>query len=137
MQWELVAGPDLLELLNQHGGRMAEPMAAFYFLQLLRGVLFMHAAGFCHRDIKPENCMVERSSHRLKVWGASVQGGGGGTVCSCVQGVGLRGAVWGCAELLCLTCPVHPALRTRHAPVCAAVWLPGLQSINLPMHLSS
>jgi serine/threonine protein kinase len=67
MQWELIAGPDLLELLNEAHGRMNEPAAAFYFVQLLRGVLHMHAMGYCHRDIKPENCMVERATQRLKV----------------------------------------------------------------------
>lgn len=66
-QWELIAGPDLLELLNEAHGRMNEPAAAFYFVQLLRGVLHMHAMGYCHRDIKPENCMVERATQRLKV----------------------------------------------------------------------
>ncbi|WIA08095.1 hypothetical protein OEZ85_007558 [Tetradesmus obliquus] len=65
--WELIAGPDLLELLNEAHGRMNEPAAAFYFVQLLRGVLHMHAMGYCHRDIKPENCMVERASQRLKL----------------------------------------------------------------------
>lgn len=66
-QWELIAGPDLLELLNEAQGRMNERAAAFYFVQLLRAVLHMHAMGYCHRDIKPENCMVERSTQRLKV----------------------------------------------------------------------
>ncbi|KAF6257642.1 kinase-like domain-containing protein [Scenedesmus sp. NREL 46B-D3] len=65
--WELIAGPDLLELLNEAHGRMNEPAAAFYFVQLLRGVLHMHAMGYCHRDIKPENCMVERATQRLKL----------------------------------------------------------------------
>lgn len=72
LQWELIAGPDLLELLNEAHGRMNEPAAAFYFVQLLRGVLHMHAMGYCHRDIKPENCMVERASQRLKVGGAAL-----------------------------------------------------------------
>jgi serine/threonine protein kinase len=48
-------------------GRMPEPIAAFYFAQLLRAVQFMHDNGFCHRDIKPENCMVERHTSRLKL----------------------------------------------------------------------
>ncbi|PNG99486.1 putative serine/threonine-protein kinase, partial [Tetrabaena socialis] len=64
--WELISGPDLLDLLNECGGRMPEDMAAFYFTQALRGLVFMHANGFCHRDIKPENCMVRRADHQLK-----------------------------------------------------------------------
>lgn len=67
LQWELINGPDLLDLLNEHGGRMTEPAAAYYFSQLLNAVLYMHSAGFCHRDIKPENCMIERSTLKLKV----------------------------------------------------------------------
>ncbi|KAG1668437.1 hypothetical protein FOA52_015967 [Chlamydomonas sp. UWO 241] len=66
-KWELIAGSDLLDLLNVHAGRMTEEMACFFFVQLLEAVTFMHAAGFCHRDIKAENCMVERSSHCLKL----------------------------------------------------------------------
>ncbi|GIL54081.1 hypothetical protein Vafri_9634 [Volvox africanus] len=65
--WELISGPDLLDLLNECGGRMPEDMAAFYFTQALRGLVFMHANGFCHRDIKPENCMVQRANHQLKL----------------------------------------------------------------------
>ncbi|KAJ9517780.1 hypothetical protein QJQ45_004088 [Haematococcus lacustris] len=65
--WELISGPDLLDLLNEHEGRMPEPMAAFFFCQLLQAVMFMHNNGFCHRDIKPENCMVQRASHQLKL----------------------------------------------------------------------
>ncbi len=57
LQWELISGPDLLDLLNENGGRLQEPMACFYFVQLLEALTFMHHNGFCHRDIKPENCM--------------------------------------------------------------------------------
>ncbi|CAD7705061.1 unnamed protein product [Ostreobium quekettii] len=66
-QWELISGPDLLDLLNEHGGRMPEEVTAFYFYQLVKGVVFMHENGFCHRDLKPENCMVEKHTQLLKI----------------------------------------------------------------------
>ncbi|MEW5307014.1 MAG: hypothetical protein WDW36_009435 [Sanguina aurantia] len=65
--WELIAGPDLLDLLNECGGHLPEDMAAFFFMQLLKAVMFMHENGFCHRDIKPENAMVIRSTFQLKL----------------------------------------------------------------------
>lgn len=65
--WELIDGSDLLDLLNARGGRLDETTAAFYFHQLLYGVMFIHAHGLCHRDLKPENCMVERATRRLKI----------------------------------------------------------------------
>ncbi|KDD76548.1 protein kinase [Helicosporidium sp. ATCC 50920] len=65
--WELICGPDLLDLLNERGGRLKEPEAAFYFRQLLRGVRFIHERGLCHRDLKPENVMIDRTSQRVKI----------------------------------------------------------------------
>lgn len=65
--WELIQGSDLLDLLNEKGGRLEEAVAAGYFAQLLRGVTFIHAHGLCHRDLKPENCMVERGTNKLKI----------------------------------------------------------------------
>ncbi|WIA11040.1 hypothetical protein OEZ85_011193 [Tetradesmus obliquus] len=65
--WEFIEGPDLLECLNRHGAALPEPEAAFYFAQLLRGLLFMHQTGFAHRDLKPENCVLEERTHVLKL----------------------------------------------------------------------
>lgn len=65
--WELIDGVDLLDLLNECGGRMDEREAAFYFSQLLQAVTFIHANGLCHRDLKPENCMIDRATRKLKV----------------------------------------------------------------------
>lgn len=66
--WELIDGFDLLDTLNEQGGRLQEPLAAFYFAQLLCGVNFMHSTcNLSHRDLKPENCMIERSTNRLKI----------------------------------------------------------------------
>lgn len=69
MQWEFIEGPDLLECLNRKGGPLAEGEAAFYFCQLLRGLLFMHQTGFAHRDLKPENCVLQESTKVVKVGG--------------------------------------------------------------------
>lgn len=65
--WELITGSDLLDLLNEKGGRLQEQEAAFYFAQLLQAVMFIHSHGLCHRDLKPENCMVEQATNRLKI----------------------------------------------------------------------
>lgn len=34
VQWELITGPDLLDLLNENHGRLSEAQAAFYFVQV-------------------------------------------------------------------------------------------------------
>lgn len=68
LQWELVNGPDLLDLLNiAQSKRMPEPTVAHYFHQLINAVIFMHNNGFCHRDLKAENCVVDTSSQCVKV----------------------------------------------------------------------
>ena len=68
LQWELVDGPDLLDLLNSAASKkLSEPMTAFYFQQLLDAVIFMHNNGFCHRDLKAENCVIQSATHSVKV----------------------------------------------------------------------
>ena len=68
LQWELIDGPDLLDLLNSSKSKkLSEPMAAFYFQQLLDAVVFMHNNGFCHRDLKAENCVIDSATHTVKV----------------------------------------------------------------------
>jgi hypothetical protein len=58
LQWELISGGDLLELLNECHGCMTETAAAFYYTQLLRGVLHMHVMGYCHRWVQGSHAGV-------------------------------------------------------------------------------
>ena len=53
--WELIEGSDLLDLLNDKGGRLNERDAAFYFCQLHQAISFIHSNGLVHRDLKPAN----------------------------------------------------------------------------------
>jgi len=65
--WELVTGPDLLDLLNACGGRMTEVRAGKYLSQTAAAVEFLHENNLCHRDLKPENCMVESKTDQIKI----------------------------------------------------------------------
>ncbi|KAK9808265.1 hypothetical protein WJX73_004639 [Symbiochloris irregularis] len=65
--FELIKGPDLLEFLQQCGGRVPESLARYYFAQLVAAVGQMHAIDYCHRDLKLENLMIDACTKRLKV----------------------------------------------------------------------
>lgn len=64
---ELVEGQDLLDLLNEDGGRFTEGKAAFFLRQTIEAVRVVHAVALVHRDIKPENIVVDRATSQLKL----------------------------------------------------------------------
>ncbi len=55
---ELAAGGEVFGLL-MHGGALPEPVARYYFRQLLEGLRHCHANGVIHRDLKPENLVLD------------------------------------------------------------------------------
>ena len=55
---ELVRGPTLRKVLQQHGALPPEIGAAIV-LELLSGIGHAHASGVIHRDVKPENVLIE------------------------------------------------------------------------------
>jgi serine/threonine protein kinase len=54
---ELVSGGELFDWVS-NSGEFSEPVARYYFKQLLEGLNYMHKAGVAHRDLKPENLML-------------------------------------------------------------------------------
>ena len=61
---ELAAGGELFGLLTQ--GAFSEPLARFYFRQLIEGLSHCHSRGVVHRDLKPENLVLD-ASFNLKI----------------------------------------------------------------------
>ncbi|MBV8245533.1 MAG: Stk1 family PASTA domain-containing Ser/Thr kinase [Candidatus Eremiobacteraeota bacterium] len=54
---ELVDGPSLAELI-QNDGKLPEPIAVDYAIQLCNGLAYAHRQGLLHRDIKPANILI-------------------------------------------------------------------------------
>ena len=55
---ELLSSGTMFELAAKTG-RFQEVYARHFFIQLIEGISYIHAAGFCHRDIKPENLLLD------------------------------------------------------------------------------
>jgi serine/threonine protein kinase len=53
---------DLFQLLNESqtmGTGFSEPVARYWFRQIMAGVQYLHGKGICHRDLSPENVMMD------------------------------------------------------------------------------
>jgi len=55
---ELATGGELFDYVATTG-RFNEPIARFYFRQLIEGLDYVHQKGVTHRDLKPENVLFD------------------------------------------------------------------------------
>ncbi|MFM9959719.1 MAG: bifunctional serine/threonine-protein kinase/formylglycine-generating enzyme family protein [Planctomycetaceae bacterium] len=58
---EFVDGPNLLQLLQQTGGKLSVERAVRYIGQVGSALQAAHDAGILHRDVKPSNVLINRS----------------------------------------------------------------------------
>jgi len=63
--FELAERGQLFDYILQ-SGEFSEPVARYYFKQLLEGLEYTHNSGISHRDLKLENLLVD-SNYNLKI----------------------------------------------------------------------
>lgn len=61
---EYMKGKDLYSKIK--GEKLSESQAFLFFLQIFKGLIFLHSHGICHRDLKPDNILFEDET-RLKI----------------------------------------------------------------------
>jgi len=62
---ELASGGELFDFIANYG-RFEEPIARFFFGQLLEGLRYCHDNEITHRDLKPENLLIS-DDYTLKI----------------------------------------------------------------------
>ena len=65
---EYAAGGSLLSLVLSLNSttKVTEPLAAFWFRQILEGVQYMHDKGYAHLDLKHDNILLD-SNLNIKI----------------------------------------------------------------------
>ena len=64
---ELIQGPTLRKVLEDHRGRLLPEIAAMIALPLAEALAVAHERGVVHRDVKPDNVMIESSGDSSRV----------------------------------------------------------------------
>lgn len=68
---EYVAGPSLLDLLNDSPNGLGSQKAAFFLREICKGLTFLHECGIVHRDLKPGNIFYEDGYVKIGDYGLS------------------------------------------------------------------
>lgn len=68
---EYVAGPSLLELIQDAPGGMGTQKAAFFLREIAKGLTYLHERGIVHRDLKPGNIFYEDGYVKIGDYGLS------------------------------------------------------------------
>ena len=63
---EYCAGGEIFDHLVANG-RMAEPVARGYFLQIVHAIETLHMSGIVHRDLKAENLLLNHDLSIIKI----------------------------------------------------------------------
>lgn len=56
---ELIKGGELFDFISSTGA-FSEPVARYYFKQLISGLEYLNKLGIAHRDLKPENLLLDQ-----------------------------------------------------------------------------
>ena len=76
---ELLRGGEVMKHITELG-HISERVAAGYFVQMVRGVMWCHSKGVIHRDIKPENFLLadadDNTTVKVADFGLSCRGVG-------------------------------------------------------------
>jgi hypothetical protein len=64
---ELIEGPALRVLADEHGGRLLPEVAAAIATRVAEALGAAHAAGIVHRDVKPDNVLIDRTGGGVRV----------------------------------------------------------------------
>lgn len=67
----LCRGGDLIELLIKDG-HMSEPVARFWFRQIVAGLHHLQSKGICHRDFSPENLLLHEGNLKIFDFGMAL-----------------------------------------------------------------
>jgi len=65
---EYCAGGEIFDHLVAHG-RMTEPNARGYFIQIVNAIEYLHNNGIVHRDLKAENLLLTKDLQTIKIAG--------------------------------------------------------------------
>lgn len=69
---EYCAGGEIFDHLVAHG-RMSEPVARGYFVQIVDAIDYLHTGGIVHRDLKAENLLLTADLKTVKIAGSYKQ----------------------------------------------------------------